>query len=37
LSEQEKLLKDLDKEKFSAKKKGDKELKKAEKKGYVLT
>ena len=37
LLEQEKLLKDLDKEKISAKKKGDKELKKAEKKGYVLT
>lgn len=30
------MLKDLDKEKVSAKKKGDKELKKAEKKGFVL-
>ena len=37
LLEQEKLVKDLDKEKISAKKKGEKELKKAEKKGYVST
>lgn len=33
LLEQEKTIKDLDKEKVSSKKKSDKELKKAEKKG----